>query len=88
MRRLAGFSTVLYDAWADRNRVSGDEREKNRDRLRTAAMLQERARAAQELAQLELLGDEAGGGGGGISKGGGGGGASGKKAGKGGKKKK
>ncbi|MAD20288.1 MAG: phosphohydrolase [Planctomycetaceae bacterium] len=38
-QRVAGFSTVLYDAWADRNRVSGDEREKNRDRLRTAAML-------------------------------------------------
>ena len=38
-QRVAGFSTVLYDAWADRNGIAEEEREKNRDRLRTAAML-------------------------------------------------
>ena len=39
VQRVAGYSTVLYDAWARRHGVSDVEREKNRDRLRTAAML-------------------------------------------------
>ncbi|MDA0294819.1 MAG: response regulator [Planctomycetota bacterium] len=39
VQRVAGYSTVLYDAWAHRHGVSDVEREKNRDRLRTAAML-------------------------------------------------
>ena len=39
VQRVAGYSTVLYDAWARRHGVEDVEREKNRDRLRTAAML-------------------------------------------------
>ena len=39
VQRVAGCAVVLYEAWARANRVPDEERNRNRDRLRTAAML-------------------------------------------------
>ncbi len=39
VQRVAGCSVVLYEAWARKHGVPDEERVRNRDRLRTAAML-------------------------------------------------
>ena len=39
VQRVAGCAVVLYEAWARANGIPEDERDRNRDRLRTAGML-------------------------------------------------
>lgn len=39
VQRVAGYSIILYRAWAERHDVPDEERDRNLDRLRTAAML-------------------------------------------------
>ena len=39
VQRVAGYSIILYQGWADLHGIEDEERERNLDRLRTAAML-------------------------------------------------